>query len=133
MVEGTRLQVPVLTVSGTGVQGDRIRLLVLQWGAGPRLVGRLQPGAPTDMPSGRTVLVVAGRWGAAVMLDIGPALRAAGNRVVYVAAFGSAADVDHQEELEAGADQVIWCAATATASWRRRVEESRCRKLTASW
>lgn len=53
-------------------------------------------GAPTDIPSGETVLVVAGRWGAAVMHDIGSALRAAGNRVLYLAAFGSPRDVDHQ-------------------------------------
>ncbi len=121
LVAGTRLQVPLLTVSGTGVKGDCIRLMVLQWGAGPRLVGRLQPGdpvvlmgptgSPTDMPTGRTIMVVAGRWGAAVMLDIGAALRAAGNRVIYVAAFGAAGDVDHQDELEAGADQILWCTA----------------------
>ncbi|MBU2852438.1 hypothetical protein, partial [Acidithiobacillus ferrivorans] len=96
IVDGTRLQIPVLTVSGAGVEGDAVRLLILQWGTGPRLVGRLQPGdplilmgptgAPTDIPTGKTILVVAGRWGAAVMLDIGPALRAAGNRVLYVAA-----------------------------------------------
>lgn len=119
VVAGTRLQVPLLTVSGAGVKDDMIRLLVLQWGAGPRLVNRLEPGdpvvlmgptgAPIDMPNNRTVLVVAGRWGAAVMLDIGPALRAAGNRVLYLAAFGSAAELDNQAELEDAADQIIWC------------------------
>jgi len=121
LVAGTRLQVPILTVSGTGIDGDCIRLMVFQWGAGPRIAGRLQPGDPvvlmgptgaaTDIPSNETVLVVAGRWGAAVMHDIGSALRAAGNRVLYLAAFGSPRDVDHQEELEAGADQIIWCTA----------------------
>jgi len=119
---GTRLQIPVLTVSGAGVEGDAIRLMVLQWGTGPRLVGRLKPGdplvlmgpagAPTDIPQGQTILIVAGRWGAAVMLDIGPALRAAGNRVLYVAAFASAGELDHQEELEAAADQILWCTAS---------------------
>jgi len=130
VVEGTRLQVPVLTVSGTGVKGDMIRLMVLQWGAGPRLVGRLRAGdpvvlmgptgQPTEIPSGETVMVVAGRWGAAVMLDIGAALRAAGNRVLYVAAFGSAGDVDHQGELETGADQIIWATAGEPAIEARR-------------
>ncbi|MGR2930104.1 pyridine nucleotide-disulfide oxidoreductase, partial [Acidithiobacillus ferriphilus] len=62
--EGTRLQIPVLTVSGAGVEGDAVRLLILQWGTGPRLVGRLQPGdplilmgptgAPTDIPTDKT-------------------------------------------------------------------------------
>ncbi|MBS3785682.1 MAG: FAD-dependent oxidoreductase [Gammaproteobacteria bacterium] len=133
VVAGTRLQIPVITVSGTGVHNDCIRLMILQWGAGPRLVGRLQPGdplvlmgptgAPTDMPSNRTIMVVAGRWGAAVMLDIGAALRAAGNRVLYVAAFGAAGDVDHQDELEAGADQIIWCTARGPQISARRPQD----------
>ncbi len=119
VVAGTRLQVPLLTVSGAGVKDDMIRLLVLQWGTGPRVVNRLEPGdpiilmgptgAPIDIPENQTVLVVAGRWGAAVMLDIGPALREAGNRVLYLAAFGSASELDYQTELEAAADQIIWC------------------------
>ncbi|MGD8430141.1 MAG: pyridine nucleotide-disulfide oxidoreductase, partial [Ectothiorhodospiraceae bacterium] len=133
VVRGTRLQIPLLTVSGTGVKDDMIRLMVLQWGAGPRLVGRLQPGdplvlmgptgAPTDMPTGKTIMVVAGRWGAAVMLDIGAALRAAGNRVLYVAAFGRAGDVDHQDELEGGADQIIWCTASEPTIQARRPQD----------
>ena len=133
MVQDTRLQIPLITVSGTGVKDDCIRLMVLQWGAGPRLVGRLEPGdplvlmgptgAPTDLPTNRTIMVVAGRWGAAVMLDIGAALRAAGNRVLYVAAFGSAGDVDHQDELEAGADQIIWCTATDDLITARRAQD----------
>ncbi|KFI22774.1 pyridine nucleotide-disulfide oxidoreductase [Nitrosococcus oceani] len=132
-IEGTRLQIPLLTVSGTGVKDDQIRLMVLQWGVGPRLVGRLQPGdplvlmgptgAPTDIPQGETVLVVAGRWGAAVMLDIGPALRAAGNRVLYVAAFGSASELDHQDELEMAADQIIWCTAREPKITPRRPQD----------
>ncbi len=121
LVDGTRLQVPLMTVSGTGLRGDSIRLMVLQWGAAPRIAGRLQPGdplvlmgptgEPTRIPEGETVLVVAGRWGAAVMHDIGTELREQGNRVLYLAAFGRAADVDHQDELESGADQIIWATA----------------------
>ena len=133
VVAGTRLQIPLLTVSGAGVKGDQIRLLVLQWGIGPRLVNRLKPGdplvlmgptgAPTDIPDGKTILVVAGRWGAAVMLDIGPALRAAGNRVLYVAAFGSATEVDQQDELEAAADQIVWCTAQEPPIAARRPQD----------
>ena len=133
IVEDTRLQVPLLTVSGTGIKDDMVRLLVLQWGAGPRLAGRLQTGDPlvlmgptgaaTDIPHNKTVLVVAGRWGAAVMLDIGAALRAAGNKVLYVASFGHAEDVDHQDELEAAADQIIWCTASAPTIEPRRKQD----------
>ena len=119
VVEGTRMQIPLLTVSGTGATEDSIRLLVFQWGTGQRLIPHLKEGdpvilagptgAPTDLPNGKTILVVAGRWGAAVMLDIGVALREAGNKVIYLAAMGQKEDVDHMDELEAGADQIIWC------------------------
>ena len=133
VVAGTRLQVPLLTVSGTGVKDDKIRLMVLQWGTGPRLVGRLQPGdplvlmgptgAPVDIPQSKTVMVIAGSWGAAVMLDIGHALRAAGNRVLYIAAFSKASEVNHQDELEAGADRIVWCTASEPRIPARRPQD----------
>jgi NAD(P)H-flavin reductase len=133
LIEGTRLQIPLLTVSGTGVKDDCIRLMVLQWGTGPRLVSRLKrgdpvvlmgpTGSPLDIPQHKTVMVVAGRWGAAVMLDIGPALRAAGNRVIYFAAFGKAEELDHQDELEAGADRIIWCTASEPKVAARRPQD----------
>lgn len=135
VVEGTRMQVPLLTVSGTGISrdGECVRLMVLQWGAGPRVAGQLQPGervilmgptgAPTDIPTNSNVMVVAGRWGAAVMHDIGTALRAAGNRVLYIAAFGAAADIDHPDELEAGADQIVWATAKEPAVEPRRPQD----------
>ena len=133
VVEGTRLQIPVLTVSGAGIRNDQVRLLVLQWGTGPRLVNRLQAGdpvvlmgptgAPVELPRNETVLVIAGRWGAAVMLDIGPALRAAGNRVLYVGAFGTASEVDYQAALEEGADQIIWAVAKGPEITARRAQD----------
>ncbi|MBK1727486.1 FAD-dependent oxidoreductase [Halorhodospira neutriphila] len=134
VVDGTRLQVPLLTVSGTGIEGDCIRLMVLQWGAPARVAAQLRPGdpvvlmgptgAPTEIPAGRTVMVVAGRWGAAVMHDIGTALRAAGNRVLYIAAFAGADEIDHPDELEAGADQIVWATAREPAFTPRRRQDA---------
>lgn len=133
LVAGTRLQVPPLTVSGAGVEGDMVRLLILQWGVGSRLAGRLQvgdqlvlmgpTGAPTLIPQNKTIVVIAGRWGAAVMLDIGPALRAAGNRILYVAALGKATDLDEQDEMEAAADQIIWCTSNGPTITPRRSQD----------
>ncbi len=133
VVENTRLQIPLMTVSGTGVRDDKIRLMVLQWGAGPRLIKRLQPGeplvlmgptgAPVALPRGQTVMVIAGRWGAAVMLDIGHALRQAGNQVLYIAAFAKAGEVDHQTELEEGADRIVWCTASEPLIEARRPQD----------
>ncbi len=133
VVAGTRLQIPLLTVSGTGSKDGAIRLLVFQWGTGQRLIPHLKvgqevvlagpTGAPTDLPQNKTILVIAGRWGAAVMLDIGTALRAAGNRVIYLAAMGSKEDVDHMDELEAGADQIIWAVGRGEKITPRRPQD----------
>ena len=127
---GTRLQIPQLTVSGAGVDGDTLRLLVLQNGPGAGLVARLRAGdpvvlmgpagEPTEIPEGETVLVAAGRWGAAAMLHLGPALRAAGNRVLYLAAFHEAGDLHHRDELEAAADAIVWVTAREPAIEPRR-------------
>jgi NAD(P)H-flavin reductase len=121
VVAGTRLQIPLQTISGAGVDGDRIRLMLLRWGANARIASRLKPGDPlilmgptgqaVEEHSGRTYLVVAGSWGAAVMLHLGPFLRAAGNRVLYLAAYGHRDEVYHQDELENCADRIIWSVA----------------------
>ncbi len=122
VVGGTRLQLPLQTVSGAGVEGDMIRLFILKNGAYARLAARLRPGdpvvlmgpsgAPTEMGHGKTIMVVAGRWGAAVMLALGPALRAAGNRVLYIGAFRNAREVYCQQQLEIATDQIVWATAS---------------------
>ncbi|HQU15192.1 MAG TPA: pyridine nucleotide-disulfide oxidoreductase [Gammaproteobacteria bacterium] len=133
VVHATRLQIPLQTVSGAGVDGDNIRLFVLRGGANPRLAAALKPGqplvlmgpagAPTPIEPGRTVLVIAGRWGAAVMFSLGRALRAAGDRVLYMATFRSADELYYQEELEAGADRIVWATAQEPRIESRRPQD----------
>ncbi len=118
LVENTRLQVPLQTISGAGVRGDMVRLMLLKWGANARLASMLGPGDPLvlmgptgaamDVHGGKTYLVVSGTWGAAVMLGLGPVLRSAGNRVVYVAAYGDRSQLYSKQELEAATDAIIW-------------------------
>jgi len=118
---GTRLQIPVQTVSGAGVDGDLVRLLLLRFGPNARLAELLSPGdplvlmgptgAPADLGQQRTVLVIAGAWGAAVMLDLGRALRAAGNRVLLFASFRHRDDIYFRRQLEEAADQIVWSTA----------------------
>ncbi len=119
VVEQTRLQVPLQTVSGAGVEEDKIRLFVLRGGANARLLAeRVRPGdplvlmgpagAPSEIGTGKTVLVIAGRWGAAAMQPFGQALRSAGNRVLYMATFGRAEELYNREQLEAAADRIVW-------------------------
>ncbi len=118
---GTRLQIPLLTVSGAGVRGDCVRMLLLRFGANAKLAEQLKPGdpivlmgptgAPTEIETDKTFLVIAGSWGAAVMLGLGPALRAKGNRVLYFSAYNTADQIYYQDELEQCADQIVWATA----------------------
>ncbi|GJL82894.1 MAG: pyridine nucleotide-disulfide oxidoreductase [marine bacterium B5-7] len=122
IVENTRLQIPLQTVSGAGVRGDVIRLMLLKWGANARLASMLNEGdplvlmgptgAPMDVGEGKTFLIVSGTWGAAVMLGLGPVLRAAGNRVIYVASYTDQSQLYSKQELEAATDAIIWAVGT---------------------
>jgi NADPH-dependent glutamate synthase beta subunit-like oxidoreductase/NAD(P)H-flavin reductase len=132
-VAGTRLQIPLQTISGAGVDGDKLRLLLLRWGANAKLAAQLCPGdpivlmgptgAPTEVESGKTILVVAGSWGAAVMLGLGPALRAQGVRVVYFACYPHVDHLYYQDELETTADQIVWATAEGPTVQTRRAED----------
>ena len=121
VARGTRLHIPLQTVSGAGVTGDMVRLMLLKWNPNAKLATLLKEGdpvvlmgptgAPMDVDGGKTYLVISGTWGAAVMLGLGPALRAAGNRVIYVAAYGDRSQVYAKQELEASTDAIIWAVA----------------------
>ena len=133
VVANTRLQIPLQTVSGAGVEGDCVRLLLLRFGANARIAEQLQPGDPLVLmgPTGepaklgqqKTVLVIAGAWGAAVMIDLGRALRAAGNRVLFFASFRCQDDIYFKDELEHCADQIVWASTTDSLIDCRRTQD----------
>jgi len=135
LFEGTRLQTEALALTGANVEPDSglISLMVLELGTSSRLCATLQAGAPvvlmgptgraTDLPENQTILVAAGRRGAAVMDMLGPALRARGNRVLYFAGFRTADEVHQQDRLEAAADVVIWCTASGHPIVARRPQD----------
>ncbi len=134
VVAGTRLQIPLQTVSGAGVDGDCVRLLLLRFGANARIAEQLKPGdplvlmgptgSPVELGHQRTVMVIAGAWGAAVMIDLGRALRAAGNRVLFFASFRCQNDIYFKEELEQCADQIVWASTTESLIECRRPQDS---------
>lgn len=117
-IGGSRLQTEMLAMSGTLAAADCVRLIVLEAGASSRMVATFKPGdpislmgptgAPTAIPENETILVIGGRRGAAAMLALGPALRAAGNRVVFMVGYNHPAEVFLQPELEQCADRLIW-------------------------
>src|SRR5262249_44657695 len=66
-------------------------------------------GTPTETPSGETAMLVGGGLGNAVLFSIGAALRAAGSRVLYFAGYKKIIDRYKVADIEAAADEVVWC------------------------
>jgi NAD(P)H-flavin reductase/NADPH-dependent glutamate synthase beta subunit-like oxidoreductase len=118
--EGTVLATEGLALTGAWVNKEQglISLITLEMGSSSRLLATWKPGdalvvmgvtgTPTDIPSGRTVLLLGGGLGNAVLFSIGKALRAAGNQVIYFAGYRSSEDIFKTEEIEAASDIIIW-------------------------
>ncbi|MBE0466599.1 MAG: FAD-dependent oxidoreductase [Candidatus Desulforudis sp.] len=120
VVEGTVLASEGVALTGAWVDkaNGLISLIALEmgsstrlcatWRAGDPIVVMGVTGAPTDIPSGRTVLLVGGGLGNAVLFSIGKALRAAGNEVIYFAGYRNREDLFKVEEIEAASDLIVW-------------------------
>ncbi len=119
-VEGTVLAAEGLALTGAWVDKERglISLIALEMGSSSRLCAIWKPGdpivvmgvtgAPTDIPSGKTVLLAGGGLGNAVLFSIGKALRAAGNQVIYFAGYKHHEDVFKVKEIEEASDVIVW-------------------------
>jgi len=120
-IEGTRLAMEGLALTGAWVDRERglISTIVLEMGGSSDLCALLQPGeavvlmgptgTPTEIPEGETVVLAGGGLGNAVLFSIGQAMRAAGNRVLYFAAYKHMTDRYKVAEIEAASDVVVWC------------------------
>jgi NAD(P)H-flavin reductase/NADPH-dependent glutamate synthase beta subunit-like oxidoreductase len=125
-IEGTVLASEGLALTGAWVDKERglISLIALEMGASTRICAHLKPGdpivvmgvtgTPTDIPSGRTAMLVGGGLGNAVLFSIGRALRAAGNNVIYFAGYKNSQDLFKREDIEAAADVVVWAVDKST-------------------
>lgn len=119
-VENTVLASEGMALTGAWVDVDRglMSTIVLEMGGSSRMCANWKPGdevvlmgptgAPTEIPSGETVILCGGGLGNAVQFSIGKAMREAGNRVVYFAAYKKPEDVYHEDDIEAAADTVVW-------------------------
>jgi NAD(P)H-flavin reductase len=120
-VEGTRLAMEGLALTGAWVDRERglVSTIVLEMGGSSDLCAFLEPGepvvlmgptgSPTETPGGETVVLAGGGLGNAVLFSIGAALRAAGSRVLYFAGYKKRIDRYKVEQIEAAADEVVWC------------------------
>ncbi len=116
----------VLTMEGLAMTGawtdperGLVSVIVLEMGGSSDLCALLKPGepvvlmgptgTPTEIPAGKTVALLGGGLGNAVLFSIGAALRAAGSRVLYFAGYKAAQDRYKVEEIERAADVIVWC------------------------
>jgi len=119
--QGTTLSMEGLALTGAWVDRERglVSTIVLEMGGSSDLCAVLQPGepvilmgptgTPTETPGDETVVLVGGGLGNAVLFSIGAALRAAGSRVLYFAGYKKLQDRYKVPEIEAAADEVVWC------------------------
>ena len=121
VVNATRMAMEGLALTGAWVDEDKglVSMIVLEMGGSSNLCQDLDvgepvilmgpTGAPTETPSGETVLLAGGGLGNAVLFSIGQALRAAGSKVLYFAGYKKPGDRYHVENIEAAADTIVWC------------------------
>ena len=107
-----------LTGASVDPEAGLLSMIALELGTSTRLFAALTPGervvvmgptgTQTELPRNETVVLCGGGLGNAVLFSIGKAARWRGNRVVYFAGYRKAADLFRREEIEAGADVVVW-------------------------
>lgn len=95
-----------------------IGFIVLEHGLSTQLIKNLRvgqhlhlmgpTGAPTLIDPVKTLLMIGGGLGNAVLFSVGQHYRAAGTRVIYLAAYKNEASIFKLEDIEAAADVVLW-------------------------
>ncbi|KAA0253065.1 MAG: pyridine nucleotide-disulfide oxidoreductase [Acidobacteria bacterium] len=122
-----------LTGAWVDKEAGLLSMIALELGTSTRLCSALTPGervvvmgptgAPTELPEGSTVVLCGGGLGNAVLFSIGRAARQKGNRVLYFAAYRKADDFYKRDEIEAGADCVVFSVDAPPAIPARREQD----------
>jgi NADPH-dependent glutamate synthase beta subunit-like oxidoreductase/NAD(P)H-flavin reductase len=118
--EGTALAAEGIALTGAWVDKEQglVSLIALEMGSSTRLCATWKSGdplvlmgvtgAPTDIPSNQTILLLGGGLGNAVLFSIGKALRSAGNKVIYFAGYRNREDLFKVPEIEEASDLIVW-------------------------
>ncbi|OGT30221.1 MAG: pyridine nucleotide-disulfide oxidoreductase [Gammaproteobacteria bacterium RIFCSPHIGHO2_12_FULL_35_23] len=121
-VEKTKLQTEPLALAGfyPSFEQGTIKLMIIEQGASTKMCATFKPGdsialmGPTGVRSKiphdqQTILIIGNtQQSLAYVRAVGPALKAANNRVIYLGCFASAEELFCQTEIEQCTDQTIW-------------------------
>jgi NAD(P)H-flavin reductase len=136
VVDGTRLQTETMAITGSKVDKDNgtVKLIVLERGASSRLAATFKPGEPialmgpsgthAHIPHNQTLLIVADRIGATGVRAIAPALKAAGNKVLFFISFRNPGEVFCADEFEQACDEIVWVCLDGEIPARRTQDKS---------
>jgi NAD(P)H-flavin reductase len=121
MVEQTSLQIEPLALMAAEVDKNRglLTFIVIEQGASSKLCSTFKINEPISLmgPTGvrakishehETVLIMGNQLSLALVSSYGNALRAMGNRVIYLGSFKNKDEVYCQNKVEQATDLVIW-------------------------
>ncbi|WP_069472936.1 FAD-dependent oxidoreductase [Candidatus Marithrix sp. Canyon 246] len=136
IIENTRLQTEPLAMRCAGIDREKgtISLMVMQQGASSRLCSIFRPGDPislmgptgtkTNIPNGgETIMIIGNNLAAADIRTVAPALKKAGNKVLYVGNFQHQNEIYRQSELEAATDAIVWITAEGEPIKKNRPQD----------
>jgi NADPH-dependent glutamate synthase beta subunit-like oxidoreductase len=120
-LDHTTLQMEPLALIGAGVDRahGNLKFIVIETGASSKLCATFKVGDPVSLmgPTGirnkiaqehETILIIGNSLGIALLMSYGTALKAAGNRVIYLANYRNKNELYSQDEIEKAADVIIW-------------------------
>lgn len=137
LVGDTLLQTEAMAMIGARHPDDTdvISFMVLERGASSRVVATFQPGQAVSLmgPTGckakippegkKTSMFIGGSMAVAHLRSIGPALKKAGHRVIFVNLMRTADELHCQDELEAATDQILWLTDNGSTVVARRKQD----------
>lgn len=120
VIDATSLTSEGLALTGAWVDKEKglVSFITLEMGSSSRLCAYWKPGdqvvvmgvtgTPTEIPHNKTVCLVGGGLGNAVLFSIGKAMRSAGNKVIYFAGYKNSFDVFRVKDIEEASDIIVW-------------------------
>ncbi|MHB1946772.1 MAG: FAD-dependent oxidoreductase [Gammaproteobacteria bacterium] len=118
-IDHTSLQIEPMALIANRCDHDSLKFIVIENGASSKLCATFKPGDPISLmgPTGvrakvalehETILIMGNQLSLAMLSSYGAALRAKGNRVLYLGNFKHKDEVYCQESIENAADVIIW-------------------------